>query len=141
MEKQFRLQPLEWVNTILPVDLAARIRAKTVLLDQKAINVPKMVLPDYEFNISYIEQGLVQRFVLKRDDLEKVSELPAIGRYALSCLGIADKQLFITISSTLGERNEVWFFQSHQLWTIMNLKETCSAENIDIQPKTINIFQ
>ena len=97
---EYRTQLLEKVNTLLSDDLAARIRDEALscqIMEQLinhasylswATGFPKMFLPAKEFNISYIEQGLVHRFVLDRDNLAIHQQLPAIVKYALSCLGI-----------------------------------------------------
>ncbi|XXG52686.1 hypothetical protein AAC387_Pa03g0945 [Persea americana] len=82
-----------------------------------------MFLPTEEFDISYIEQGLVHRFVLDRDNLAIHRQLLAIVKYALNCLGITKRHILITISSTLGERDEFRFYQPYQLWTIMNYED------------------
>ena len=115
---EYRTQLLEKVYTLLPDDIAARIRDETLSCQimERLINhasylswatsFPKMFLPVKEFDISYIEQGLVYRFILDQDNLAIHRQLPAIVKYALSCLGITKRHILITISSTLGERDE-----------------------------------
>ena len=96
------------VNALLLDDLAARIRDETLscqimerLMHQacylsRASSFPKMFLPVEEFDISYIEQGLVYRFILDRDNLVIIRQLPAIVKYTLSCLGITKRNILIT---------------------------------------------
>eukprot|EP00268_Persea_americana_P000279 TRINITY_DN10108_c0_g2_i1.p1 TRINITY_DN10108_c0_g2~~TRINITY_DN10108_c0_g2_i1.p1 ORF type:complete len:307 (-),score=26.94 TRINITY_DN10108_c0_g2_i1:323-1243(-) len=132
---EYRIQLLEKVNTLLPDDLAARIRDETLssqiierLTHQAcylswATGFPKMFLPAEEFDISHIEQGLVYRFILDKDNLAIIRQLPAIVKYALNCLGITKRNILITVSSTVGERDEFRFYQPHQLWTLMNYED------------------
>lgn len=107
------------VNTLLPDDLAARIRDETLschiierLMHQAcylswATRFPKMFLPAEEFDISYIEQGLVHRFILNRYNL-------ADCQICSHCFSITKRNIPITISSALGERDEFRFYQPYQ---------------------------
>ena len=72
-----------------------RIRAQTLSCQIKerlfhkaqylswASGFPKLFLPAKEFNISYIEQGLVQRFILDWNNSSIIRQLPAIVRDVL----------------------------------------------------------
>lgn len=134
-EEQFRHQLLDKVDNLLPDDLSARIRAQILSCQLKesfmskaqylswTTGFPKVFLPIDEFNISFIEQGLVQRFILDRNDSTMLCQLPAIVKYTLSCLGITKQYLLVTISSSLGEREETRFFQPYQLWTLTNIED------------------
>ena len=101
-----------------------------------------MFLPAEEFDISYIEQGPVHQFILDRDNVAIHRQLPAIVKYALSCLGITKRHILITISSTLGERDEFRFYQPYQLWTIMNYEDgDLFYKNTALLSMTMSIFQ
>ena len=56
-----------------------------------AASFPKMFLLAVEFDIPYIEQGQVHRFILDRDNLAVIRQLPVIVKYALSGLSITKR--------------------------------------------------
>lgn len=85
-KKQFREQLLEKVITAFPDDvfvsfiekilscqIQEKLASKARFLNWSS-EYPRMYLPDYEFDISCIELGLVQRFILTRDDLLTITQ-------------------------------------------------------------------
>lgn len=113
-ELQFHQYLIDQIFSKLFIDISSNIHAMTLSckIHERLVSnaqyfdwansFPRLILPNHALDISCVEQGLDQRFVLDRANFQQILQLPAIAGYALHCLGVTWRHLLISISTTLG---------------------------------------